>query len=109
MSALILTKNQQVIFNRLKDTAELVFSKPEITGIPLQANSLLLGPTGCGKSTIAKRLANELGADYHQITYGTWIVHGNSRQPNTIESLMMNFAPRAGSQRNGGLQFIVYQ
>ena len=32
-------------------------------------NLLLAGPAGCGKTTVAKALCNQLGADYYAVSY----------------------------------------
>lgn len=48
---------------------------------------LMVGPTGSGKSFLAREAAHHLDAVYKRISYGDWIVQG-SRQVSTLYSII---------------------
>ncbi len=72
------TVSQREALSLLHERARLFYAPPPdaATGIPVQTNSLMLGPTGCGKTTLIKCLAAQLGAHPICISHGSWIVHG---------------------------------
>lgn len=49
---------------------------PQGEGIPQQWNSLMIGPTGCGKTSVAETLADMLNAACVKCTHGSWIPAG---------------------------------
>ena len=78
----LLTASQRGVLAELTDRAELFFESVQkpAGGIPLQTNTLLLGPTGCGKTTVVDALARQIGAECFKVSHGNWIVDGASRE-----------------------------
>lgn len=78
----VLTLSQREVLAALIERAELFFESVEkpTGGIPLQTNTLLLGPTGCGKTTVVDALARQIGAECFKVSHGNWIVDGASRE-----------------------------
>lgn len=78
----LLTASQRGVLEGLTERAELFFESVEkpTSGIPLQTNTLLLGPTGCGKTTVVDALARQIGAECFKVSHGNWIVDGAARE-----------------------------
>jgi SpoVK/Ycf46/Vps4 family AAA+-type ATPase len=86
-----LTGSQQRCFEQIMARADLFFSQPEDLNrgrIPVQTNSLLLGPTGSGKTVVARAVADALGANFMHLTYGTWIVDGAQDTNSTMRTIL---------------------
>lgn len=72
-----LTHDQVSVLERIKDLAVLYFNDvAQGCAIEPRLWPLIVGPTGCGKSFLARQLARYMGAHYLHITYGDWIVQG---------------------------------
>lgn len=77
-----LTESQRVAFERMLRLGRLYYS-----GVPLRCCirarlwPLMVGPTGSGKSYLARRLANSIGAQYLRLSYGDWVVQGAKLPP----------------------------
>ena len=65
-------------------------------------NLLLAGPAGCGKTTVAKALCNELGVD-------SYVINGSDegRFLDTVRNQAKNFASTASLQANGKHKVII--
>jgi hypothetical protein len=73
-----LTSSQKSVADALIERAELFFSETgdNQTGIPIQTNSLLIGPTGSGKTSVVETAARRLHASFFKVSHGNWIVEG---------------------------------
>ncbi len=72
-----LSPSQKQVFEVLHERATLYWSQDfTAPGIPLQTNSLILGPTGVGKSSVVAALAKALNAQYYEATFGSWVPIG---------------------------------
>ncbi len=76
----VLTRSQRCAFNRVFALAELYYEK-DCEALPLKPKcfALVAGPTGAGKSAIAKHLAHELGAHFLHLSFGGWMPQGVSK------------------------------
>ena len=65
-------------------------------------NMLLAGPAGCGKTTVAKALCNELGVDYY-------VINGSDegRFLDTVRNTAKNFASTVSLQATGRPKVII--
>ena len=65
-------------------------------------NLLLAGPAGCGKTTVAKALCNELGVDYY-------VINGSDegRFLDTVRNNAKNFASTVSLQATGRHKVII--
>lgn len=86
----VLTRSQRAAFDRALALAELFFEKDggQLLLKP-KCFALLAGPTGAGKSAIAKRLAQKLDAHFLHLSYGAWLPQGVGKdyQPTTYKIL----------------------
>ena len=73
-----LSHSQQKCSEKLMALAGLFFDPPAAaaSGIPIQTNALLTGPTGSGKTLTVRRVAEDLHAEFLHLTHGSWIVEG---------------------------------
>jgi SpoVK/Ycf46/Vps4 family AAA+-type ATPase len=73
-----MTASQRQAALELRARAEALFfnDPPQELGIPQQLNSLMIGPTGYGKSTVVENLADLVRAGCVTCTYGSWIPAG---------------------------------
>ncbi len=78
-----LTSSQAAALRRLSDLASLQ-GIGEKAGIAVRNKPLLIGPSGSGKSAIARRLAMLEGLPLLTINAGTWIVYGAYTTPHTL-------------------------
>jgi hypothetical protein len=78
VEAFPLTTSQKSVAEALIERAELHFSVTDDhqTGIPIQTNSLIFGPTGSGKTSVVEAVARKLQADLFKVSHGNWIVEG---------------------------------
>ena len=80
----------------IKKTFQGFLSKGEVP------NLLLAGPAGCGKTTVAKALCNELGVDYY-------VINGSDegRFLDTVRNTAKNFASTVSLQATGKHKVII--
>ena len=80
----------------IKKTFQGFLSKGEVP------NLLLAGPAGCGKTTVAKALCNELGVDYY-------VINGSDegRFLDTVRNTAKNFASTVSLQATGRPKVII--
>ena len=73
------TKSQRGILAVLRDIAGMHFDDEfrDAEGFTeVNIRPMIIGPTGCGKSSIAEQIAQDFGAYYQRVTLGSWIVTG---------------------------------
>ena len=80
----------------IKETFQNFLDKGEVP------NLLLAGPAGCGKTTVAKALCNELGVDYY-------VINGSDegRFLDTVRNTAKNFASTVSLQATGRPKVII--
>lgn len=86
----VLTRSQRAAFDRALALAELFFEEARVQLLlKPKCFALLAGPTGAGKSAIAKLLAKKLDAHFLHLSYGGWLPQGVSKdyQPTTYKIL----------------------
>ena len=91
---LLLTGSQSRCMDVLTARAELFFDPPQeaLNGIPVQTNSLLLGPAGCGKTTLARTVSDTMNADFLHLSHGSWIVEGAQDSNSTVRIMLWRAA-----------------
>lgn len=72
----ILTQNQQSVLSRLTDLADAFFTQEMMGPIRPRLFPLVAGPTGVGKSFLAKQTAQRLNASFISLTTGDWVPIG---------------------------------
>lgn len=83
-----LTNSQQLAIERMARLARLYYSGvPQRCCIRPRLWPLMVGPTGSGKSYLARRIAHEVRADYLRLSYGDWVVQG-AKHPPTLYSIV---------------------
>lgn len=89
-----LSESQLRCAQMLCSRAELFFQPPAEArrGIPIQTNSLIVGPAGSGKTTVARYVADSLGADFLHLSHGSWIVEGSHDSNSTIRVILWRAA-----------------
>jgi SpoVK/Ycf46/Vps4 family AAA+-type ATPase len=85
----VYTSSQLAAVELMSDRAEAYFSGlgRELAIIP-RFNSLLLAPTGSGKTKIARDLARQMGAELFSVSISEWIVRGAQNEKSTISVLL---------------------
>ncbi len=74
---------QQPVFDRLCATARACLCVDRSTlGLKLRANFLLIGPSGSGKSHIAREISKEMKVPFLSLTISDWILIGNTNRGN---------------------------
>ncbi|MCX6938403.1 MAG: AAA family ATPase [Verrucomicrobia bacterium] len=68
---------------------------PQSQGIPQQWNSLMIGPTGCGKTSIVETLTELLGGLCVKCTHGSWIPAGAYEGHTQTLKMIINAVGRA--------------
>ena len=83
-----LTRSQQAGLGRMLALAKLHFEGGTRHGVQLRTWPLLVGPSGVGKSNLARRLAAELGGlPVTKLSYGEWLVSGARTDMTTLQRL----------------------
>ena len=90
------TIEECILPDNTKKTFQNFLDKGEIP------NMLLAGPAGCGKTTVAKALCNELGVDYY-------VINGSDegRFLDTVRNTAKNFASTVSLQATGRHKVII--
>ena len=90
------TIEECILPDNTKKTFQNFLDKGEIP------NMLLAGPAGCGKTTVAKALCNELGVDYY-------VINGSDegRFLDTVRNTAKNFASTVSLQATGRPKVII--
>jgi DNA polymerase III delta prime subunit len=90
------TIEECILPENIKKTFQDFLDKGEVP------NLLLAGPAGCGKTTVAKALCNELGVDYY-------VINGSDegRFLDTVRNQAKNFASTVSLQGNGKPKVII--
>lgn len=76
-----LTKSQQSAFERLSAMAEIFFQPPISTTLTPRLTPLLVGPTGVGKTAVAKQIAATIGSHLIRVSLSTWTPVGSRALP----------------------------
>lgn len=99
---------QKPIFERLCTIARacLFVDRKSITAIKLRANFLILGPTGTGKTFLAKAVAMELQVPFLTVSISDWIIlGGNSRGSSVTWPTIVGFIKKH-KNKTGAIIFI---
>jgi DNA polymerase III delta prime subunit len=90
------TIEECILPTSIKETFQNFLDKGEVP------NLLLAGPAGCGKTTVAKALCNELGVDYY-------VINGSDegRFLDTVRNTAKNFASTVSLQATGRPKVII--
>jgi SpoVK/Ycf46/Vps4 family AAA+-type ATPase len=85
----VYTVSQLAALELMIDRAEAYFSGlGEGLALVPRFNSLLLAPTGAGKTKIARDLAKRMGAEFFSVSISEWIVRGAQNEKSTISALI---------------------
>lgn len=80
--------------------------RKSITALKLRANFLLLGPTGTGKTFLAKEIAREMQVPFLTVAVSDWIIlGGNARGSSVTWPTIVNFIKKHQSKK-GAIIFI---
>jgi hypothetical protein len=84
----VYTVSQMAALEELTDLADTYFSGlgTDLAFRP-RFNALVIAATGCGKTKIARDLAERIGAVFATVSLGEWIVRGAAHEPSTITSI----------------------
>lgn len=88
--AMIPAAGHKAALERITEMGELFFERPaNTTHLTLRASVLVIGPTGAGKTFLAKQAARQLRAEYFRVTRGDWIPQGarTKTRPTTFQIL----------------------
>jgi len=86
--------------------ASLLVDRKSISSLKLRTNFLLLGPTGTGKTFLAKEVARELKVPFLAVSVSDWIIlGGTNRGSTTTWPIIYQFIQRSKSCR-GAIIFI---
>lgn len=86
----VFTRSQRAAFDRALALAELFFEEDRAQLLlKPKCFALLAGPTGAGKSAIARRLSEKLGAHFLHLSYAGWLPQGVGKdyQPTSYKIL----------------------
>jgi hypothetical protein len=87
---MIVTAGHKAALERITEMGELFFERPaNTTHLALRCAVLIVGPTGAGKTFLAKQAARQLRAEYFRVTRGDWIPQGAraKTRPTTFQIL----------------------
>ncbi|MFZ5497223.1 MAG: AAA family ATPase [Verrucomicrobiota bacterium] len=85
-----LTRSQRAGLGRMLGLAKLHFEGAVRHGVRLRTWPLLVGPSGVGKSNLARRLAAALGGlPVTKLSYGEWLVSGARTDVTTLQRLRL--------------------
>jgi len=89
-----LSASQTICLNQLIARAEMFFDPPDAAmfGIPVQTNSLILGPTGCGKTTALRMIAGLETVTSGEIYIGDTRVNELEPKDRDIAMVFQNYA-----------------
>jgi hypothetical protein len=93
---------QKPIFDRLCTIARacLYVDRKSITALKLRANFFLLGPTGTGKTFLAKEIAREMQVPFLAVAVSDWIIlGGNTRGSSVTWSTIVAFIKKHKNKR----------
>lgn len=99
---------QKPVFDRLCTIARacLYVDRKSITALKLRANFLLLGPTGTGKTFLAKEIAREMQVPFLSVAVSDWIIlGGNTRGSSVTWPIIVNFIKKHKNKK-GAIIFI---
>lgn len=99
---------QLPIFNRLSTIARacLYVDRKSIGVLKLRANFLLLGPTGTGKTFLAKEIARELKVPFLAVAVSDWIIlGGNTRGSSVTWPTIVDFIKK-NKNKKGAIIFV---
>ena len=81
-----LSGNQQIALKKLRNAYRIFTQKQSIGGISLRS-PLLIGPSGGGKTTIVRALAECQGLAYMLLDGADWILSGASTEPHSLQRI----------------------
>jgi DNA polymerase III delta prime subunit len=99
---------QKPIFDRLCTVARacLYVDRKSITALKLRANFLLLGPTGTGKTFLAKEIAREMQVPFLAVAVSDWIIlGGNTRGSSVTWPTIVDFIKK-NKNKKGAIIFV---
>lgn len=99
---------QKPIFDRLCTIARacLYVDRKSITALKLRANFLILGPTGTGKTYLAKKVAREMQVPFLSVAVSDWIIlGGNARSGSLTWPTIVKFIKK-NKHKKGAIIFI---
>lgn len=83
-SGLILA-HQQAAFDELVATAKVCFSfDRDSAPVKLRTSTMIIGPTGSGKTWIAEAVAKEMAVDYFHASVSDWILMGSAARGGAV-------------------------
>lgn len=78
----IMHRSQKIVFERCVELGQLHFSgKTQDSPLRPRCDPLIIGPTGVGKTNLARAVAKALDSYFLPVTYGRWIPNGGKGTP----------------------------
>ncbi|MBA4135881.1 MAG: hypothetical protein C0518_01035 [Opitutus sp.] len=81
---LLLTASQKRVFEELRAIAEVFFEGRDLGPIAPRWTTLIIGPTGIGKSHLVRRLADQLGLEAVRVGVSSWVPAGAKLDPTSL-------------------------
>lgn len=99
---------QKPVFDRLCSIARacLYVDRKSITALKLRANFLILGPTGTGKTFLAKEVAREMQVPFLSIAVSDWIILGGNTRGSSITWQNIVKFIKKNQKKKGAIIFI---